>query len=188
METGSKFKVVLSNFRWLFITFHYWVTRGRKTVFSCHHTEVFLKGLLLPASPWESQLLLCAPPSLPSDTIPPQPLPGGIHISSIQLQHGQVWCSKCCKQALLPLRSPQTQNNPFERGWRALEGWNVVFAPCSSAAATLWEDKVKSTEGIGVGWECRGELRVWRGGSPVPAQEGCQQPLPSAVGCTKNWP
>lgn len=50
-------------------------------------------------------------------------------------------------------------------------GWNVVLAPCSSAVAALWEDKVKRTEGIVVGRESTGDMRVWRSGSPVPAHE-----------------
>lgn len=59
-----------------------------------------------------------------------------------------------------------------------MRGWN---APCSSAAAALWEDKAKRTEGIVVDRESTRELRVWRSGSPLPACEGCQQPLPSAL-------
>lgn len=67
--------------------------------------------------------------------------------------------------------SPQTQNNPFGRGWRALEEWNVVFAPCSSAAAALWEHKVKNRRN-------RGGLGVQRGAEGL---EGWQ-PCPSTGG------
>lgn len=62
-----------------------------------------------------------------------------------------------------------------------MRGWNAIFARCSSAVAALWEDKVKRTEGIVVGRESTGRLSVWRSGSPVPAREGCQQLLPSAL-------